>query len=635
VTLPARYVVALTCFVASVVAGALALRAQNAAPVIPAMFANIKAGADGQPIFQVPGGDTYTLRERAPNWTLDQLQGAPKGTPTGIALDFRKPGFAGTLVWGLVPYADTKYPQPVYRTSTAIKDGKAEIDLAGRVAGVYDMVGWAKSGTGVIGYRIITNEGAMVYDGRVRFKGTGPFETVVTMLNGPFVAKVTPRSAVIWFELSQPASCSVTVGTRTVACVEGRTRQELLVDGLAPSTDYAYTVRYDAYSEQYGLRTAPRAGSRVPFTFSYSSDSRGGQGGGDRNFNGPNAYIMRRSVALARQRNTAFMLFTGDLIGGPHLTPAAMNVEFANWYRAVEPHAHWMPIVAGIGNHEAVVREFVNEKNQTVRVDRFPYDTESTEATFAAAFVNPENGPASEDGSAYDPNPNAVDYPSYRETVFSFTHANAGFAVLNSNYWYSPTMGSVASLEGNPHAYVMDNQLAWLKTTLDAFEKNATVDHVFVTIHTPVFPNGGHVGDDMWYGGKNDMRARVNGQPVAKGILERRDEILALIQQHPKVVAVLTGDEHNYNRLRLDATVPIYPDGWTGPRVTLKRPFFQVNNGAAGAPYYAQDKTPWSAFVKGFSTQHALCLFQINGPRVTLETVNPETLEVLDRAVLR
>jgi hypothetical protein len=617
-------------------AGLLVLRAQDAPLTIPAMFTNIKAGAGGQPVFQTPDGVVYTLRERAPTWTVDQLQGSPKGTDTGLALDFAKPGFTGSLVWGLVPYDDTKYPQPVYRTSTAIKDGKVDIDIKGRLSGTYDMVGWQQSGTGVIGYRIITSEGAMIYDGRVRFKGAGPFEPAVTMVEGPFVAKVTPRSAVIWFTLSQPASCSVTVGPRTVACADGKVRQELLVDDLAPSTDYAYTVRYDTYREQYGLRTAPRAGTRVPFTFSYSSDSRGGQGGGERNFNGPNAHIMRRSVALARQRNTAFMLFTGDLVGGPHLTPAAMNVEFANWYRAVEPHAHWMPIIAGMGNHEAVVREFVNEKNATVRVDRFPYDTQSTEAVFAAAFVNPENGPASEDGSACDPNPSAVDFPGYNETVFSFTHANAAFVVLNSNYWYSPTMGTVASLEGNPHAYVMDNQLAWLKTTLDTFEKSAATDHVFITIHTPVFPNGGHVGDDMWYAGKNEMRARVNGTPVAKGIIDRRDEILTLIQKHPKVVAVLTGDEHNYNRLRLDATVPIYPENWTGPRVTLRRPFFQVNNGAAGAPYYAKDRTPpWSAFVKAFSTQHALCLFQIDGPRVRLETVNPETLEVLDRVVLR
>ena len=512
-TLPVRQSAALLSLLLTAAAGALVLRAQNAAPTIPAMFAHIKTGADGRPVFQAPDGVVYTMRERAPNWTVEQLQGNPRGTETGLALDFGKPGFAGTLVWGLVPYDDTKYPQPVYRTSTAIKDGKADIDIKGRLAGVYDMVGWQKSGTAVIGYRIITSDGAMIYDGRVRFKGMGPFEPAVTMMEGPFVAKVTPRSAVIWFVLSRPASCSVTVGPRTVACAEGQTRQELLVDGLTPSTDYAYTVRYDAFSERYGFRTAPRAGSRAPFSFSYSSDSRGGQGGGDRNFNGPNAYIMRRSVALARQRNTAFMLFTGDLIGGPHLTPAAMNVEFANWYRAVEPHAHWMPIIAGIGNHEAVVREFVNEREPDGACRSVPVRHGLHGSRVCRDVREPRGRPGQRRRLGLDPNPHAVDFPSYRENVFSFTHANAAFVVLNSNYWYSPTMGSVASLEGNPHAYVMDNQLAWLKATLGALEKRAAIDHVFITIHTPVFPNGGHVGDDMWYSGRTTCARASTGSP--------------------------------------------------------------------------------------------------------------------------
>jgi hypothetical protein len=249
--------------------------------------------------------------------------------------------------------------------------------------------------------------------------------------------------------------------------------------------------------------------------------------------------------------------------------------------------------------------------------------------------VNPENGPESEDGAAYDPDPSAVNFPSYRENAFWYTYDNAAFVVLNSNYWYSPSMGNFPETGGNPHAYIMDNQLAWVAKTLAALERNPAIDHVFLTVHTPMFPNGGHVGDDMWYRGNNDPRPRIAGAPVAKGILERRDDLLALIQRHGKVVAVLTGDEHNYNRLRLEAAVPIYPDGWVGPRVELKRPFFQINNGAAGAPYYAQDQTPWSAFVKGFSTQHALCLIHVAGPRVRLEVVNPETLEVLDRADLR
>jgi len=610
-------------------------QARSQAPAIPSVLSFVSTAADGTLVFTPPSGGTFTHRDRPAAWTLAQFQGSPVGTETGLSLDFKKPGFNGSLIYGLVPYHDTKYPQPVYRTSVAITDGKAVIDIKANLGDRYDMVGWQKTGSAVIGYRIISSTGGMVYDGRVRFKGTGPFEPAVTMLEGPFVANVESRRAVIWFTLTQPAPCSITVNARSFPCRDGDAHQEIQIEGLAPSTDYSYTVRYGEYEEQYGFRTFPPRGSQRPFTFSYSSDSRGGQGGGERNFNGPNAYIMRRTVSLARQRQSAFMLFTGDLVSGGMTDGNALRVELANWKRTVEPHGHWMPVYTGIGNHEAVVREFVGENNRVLRMDRFPYDTESQEAVFRSALVNPENGPESEDGSAWDPNPSATDFPSYRETAYWFAHANTAMVVLNSNYWYSSSMGSAPEQEGNPHAYLMDNQMAWLKATLAELEKNTAITHVFLSVHTPVFPNGGHVGDDMWYRGKNDIRPRIAGKTVAKGIIERRDDLLTLIQMSPKVIAVLTGDEHNYNRLRLDATVPIYPDDWTLPKVTLKRPFFQVNNGAAGAPYYAQDKTPWSAFVKGFSTQHALCLFHIEGPRVRMEVVNPETLEVLDTAVLR
>jgi hypothetical protein len=50
------------------------------------------------------------------------------------------------------------------------------------------------------------------------------------------------------------------------------------------------------------------------------------------------------------------------------------------------------------------------------------------------AFVNPENGPVSEDGSIYDPNPEQVDFPSYSETVFYYTYDNTAMIVLNSDY---------------------------------------------------------------------------------------------------------------------------------------------------------------------------------------------------------
>ena len=218
-------------------AGAFVMRtqAQDQAPAIPALFSHISTNADGKLVFQPPSGGVFIERERPAAWTVAQLQGSPVGTETGLVLDFRKPGFTGSLIYGLVPYHDTKYPQPVYRTSVAIMDGKAEIDIKGRLAGTYDMVGWQKSGSAVIGYRIISSSGAMVYDGRIRFKGTGPFEPTVTMLEGPFVSNVTARSAVIWFTLNQPAPCSVTVGSRTFPCREGSAHQEILIDKQAPA----------------------------------------------------------------------------------------------------------------------------------------------------------------------------------------------------------------------------------------------------------------------------------------------------------------------------------------------------------------------------------------------------------------
>jgi hypothetical protein len=605
------------------------------APAIPKVVGGITRTPQSGLVFQALGQPPALEAYRPPVWTVAQVRGNPRGTENGIAFDFGKPDFAGTLIFGLIPYHDTKYPQPVFRTSTPIVGGKAEINIKTSITERYDMVGWQKTGTGVLGYRIVSQTGGMIYDGRVRFKGLGPFEVDVTMIEGPFVGNVGPRHVVISFLLDRPETCAVVVGDITIPCKDGAARQEIAVDNLEPARDYVYKVQYGANEETYGFRTAPLPGTRKPFVFAYASDSRGGQGGGERNFNGPNAYIIRRLMAVTASRGAAFMQFTGDLVSGYVTSPDQLIYELANWKRAVEPQGHWMPIYTGLGNHEAILREFSGAGARSVRIPRFPYDAESSEAIFARELVNPENGPASEDGAAYDPDPSATDFPSYRRNVFWYQYDNAAMVVLNSDYWFAPSVALVPESGGNLHGYLMDQQIAWLEKTLGELERNKTIDHVFLTVHTPLFPNGGHVGDAMWYGGNNTPRATVAGKPLARGIIERRDDLLTLIQKHPKVLAVLTGDEHNYNRTRLDAAVPIYPADWDKPKVALKRPFFQINNGAAGAPYYAQDDTPWSAAVSGFSTQHAICLVIVEGPNVRLETVNPETLEVLDRAVLR
>ena len=178
--------------------------------------------------------------------------------------------------------------------------------------------------------------------------------------------------------------------------------------------------------------------------------------------------------------------------------------------------------------------------------------------------------------------------------------------------------------------------MRWLKKTLDEFERDSTIDHVFVTVHTPPFPNGGHRGDCMWYDGDNAHRPWIAGKPVEKGIIERRDELLDLCaNQTNKVVGFLCGDEHNYNRMLVEESTPRYPETWDKPRVQLKRPLWQIIHGAAGAPFYAQQELPWSAAVRGFTVQNALCLFDISGKKIQLRVINPDTLEELDAVEIR
>jgi hypothetical protein len=166
-------------------------------------------------------------------------------------------------------------------------------------------------------------------------------------------------------------------------------------------------------------------------------------------------------------------------------------------------------------------------------------------------------------------------------------------------------------------------------------EDNGNIDHVFITEHTPFFPNGGHVRDDMWYNGDNSFRSYVGDKPMKKGIIERRDELLDLfINESSKVRAILTGDEHNYARTTIEDGMDIYPPDWSGKKIKLSRKVFQINNGAAGAPYYAQEQTPWTPKVEGFTTQNALVFFHVSGKEINMEVLNPDTLEKVDELLI-
>ena len=604
-------------------------------PAIPSSYANVHYDENGRLYFQ-KDGLRYFADTSKPRYTIEKLLGNAAGTADGIALDFGS--FKGTITYGMIPYGKAPHPLPVFRFTLPLKEGKVSINIKNDFRSAYDFVGWAERKQFVLGYRLMDEKGLVVFDGEVAAEGTGPFTIVPAIYEGPFVSNITDKEAVIWFNTTQPCISHIEVkGNTTYTKDNPVTHHEVKITGLMPGKKYEYTVKTGNHTQTYHFTTVPKSGSRKPFVFAYASDSRSATGGGERNIYGANVYIMKKLAALAWQQKAAFVQFTGDMINGYLPNKEEMQVQYSNWKKGIESFWHYMPFYVGQGNHEALGYIFRDSAGaQKAFIDKFPYEIHSAEKAMQDAFVNPENGPDSEDGNKYDTNLSQADFPSYKENVFYYTYDNVAMIVLNSDYWYAPTVSRDTTTGGGLHGYLMDNQLDWLKKTIAQLEKNPAIDHIFLTQHTPVFPNGGHSGDDMWYNGNNKKRTYIAGKPVDKGIIERRDEYLDILINHSKkVLAVLTGDEHNYNRLKLTKEVTIYPANYPYKKLNVSRPIYQINNGAAGAPYYAQEKLPWSEHTKAFSVENALCLFYINGKSVRMKVLNPDTLNPIDEVILR
>ncbi|MFC2123819.1 metallophosphoesterase [Bacteroidota bacterium] len=602
---------------------------------IPRVHSNIISDFDGNLLLQYDGKQIFARRDTA-QITLEKLIGDPQATKNGIYFDFKDALGSGTLYYGFIPYGDSKHPQPVFfRQPVQILNGKAFVNLT-TMGGRYDMIGWQKKGYGTLGYRVVNNMGDMLYDGKVTFKGIGPFEIDNTIIEGPFINLLNEGGCTISCETNNSVIVEIEVNGKVFQTSKKSTHHEIKVEGLEPDKSYDYIIKCGADSFKYGFKTAPLTGSRKPFSFAYASDSRSGQGGGERDIYGANAYIMKRIASLAKFKNVAFMQFSGDMISGYKTDPNELALEYVNWKHSIEPFAAYYPLITTMGNHEALMHTFAESVVKYYAIDKFPFDKVSGEKIYQDHFVNPMNGPDSEDGASYDPNPKKKDFPSYKESVFYYTYDNVAMIVLNSDYWYAPTTNLVSITSGNIHAYIMDMQLKWLEETTKMLEEDENIDHIFISLHTPFFPNGGHVGDDMWYNGNNNHRPYIAGEPVAKGIIERRDDLLEIIvNKSEKTVAILTGDEHNYCKTHINPGTNIYPDDYNKPKITLKRSIYQINNGAAGAPYYAQEITPWSSDVTGFTTQNALVFFHVEGKKIIMEVFNPDTLEKFDELQLR
>lgn len=484
-------------------------------------------------------------------------------------------------------------------------------DLAPLMGSSIDVNRMAENDGGVVAYRLEIHDPqearSHFYDSRFEFKGQ---KLVPTIIEGPFVDQVTPTSAVISWESDLPARGTVWVGTKAYTTGENpATRHEIKLPDLQSGMRQTYRIeltdgRVSSAGREFYFNTPAPGLTR--FRFATLGDSREGVGGGEMAYGGTNLKVLERLTADAFNRSAEFIIHTGDMINGYTTSPLDFAMQLKAFKHAVEPVGRYIPIYEMMGNHEALVDRYVDSQGRAFSVDKAGND--SAEALFGRAFVNPENGPEPEIEGA----------PSYKENVYTFDYGSCRFVVMNNNYWWCSTAERVgANLEG----YVLEKQWAWLQQVFKQAAEDPAIQHLFLLAQEPMFPNDGHVGDAMWYHGGDPEK---NGGIDRRYVVERRDEIWEAFVATGKARAGIFGDEHNYSRTLIDASV----------NSRYARPAWQIISGGAGAPYHARNpEVPWADGVRASSVQIHYVLFEVNGPAVHMEVIS-STGEVIDRADL-
>ncbi len=565
-------------------------------------------GADQQRQ-HVPGSPI----ERAPERLLQSdpvVTLSPEGDAT-IEWETVVPTQSGTIYVG-VPNDEIALDWPIYNANQSIAEESPRLKHSARV----DVRAYATRSAarmvlegGTLAYRLELFDprkgAAQFIDRHFSFRvDHDQFRKTPTILEGPFLSQINADSAIVWWFTDTPTKGEVRLidGATILSDAGLANRHVVRVSGLKPNTKYRYQAvgtgsEGETRSRPYTLRTSAQ---QPEFSFVFTCDGRtGGLGGGDTALEGVNG-ISARSLAAQMARHSPHMLiFTGDLINGYTTREDDFRAQLRSWKRIYGPLWHEVPIYTGMGNHESLIDIY----SDITQVDK--QGEQSAEAVFASEFVHPMNGPE----------PERAGLPPYKGSVYSFDYAGCHFTQLNSDYWYS---SHPEQHVGNPFGRLLPGQLEWLETDLMAAH-SAGAPHIFVFVHEPAFPNGGHMQDSLWGGGD------------AEGAMVR-DRFWSIVTKAGGS-AVFSGHEHNYSRTLIDRKTPVHRDGTPNP--DFAKPTWQITQGAAGAPFYPRDYTaPWVKNVKKFVAHTwSYCLIQIRGPRVNLETYS-YTGELLDQAEL-
>ena len=570
---------------------------------------------------------------------------------------------------------EVNYTYKRFRKSGNINYGKGFLNLKTLFIKGLNSENWTDEGQVIIRFDLSLDRKGKdlalgVYDIIMRFKIVNDkFYKLANITEGPMVNLLrsdVPDKAVITFETSKPCIAGVYLKEKTKREIlfndnKKSVKHEIKLLDLKPSTFYSYKIKIGKYNSRlYNFKTAPKKG-KGEIIFTYSGDSRSGVGNGELSYLGVNYKTIERLSNLAYRMGSQFFILGGDFINGNTTSLDDFRTQFKGWKQAMAGFWNHRPVYTCMGNHEALLKIFIN--NNVVgslfmlRMDRWPYSTDSSEAVFADELVYPKNGPEKSDKRR----------PTYKENVYSFQYGMVKFIVFNNNYWISKSRGPMGKAPklfgGSPEGYIMEDQMRWIKKELDDAKKDKTVKYIILFAQEPVFPNGGHIDDSMWYRGNNNVRAysfnKKTGKTVGekKGIIEVRNEFVRLVGKNKKVVAVLGADEHAYHKILIDKNVPIgdiKTDDKNGNGIIcekgepcsslkdIKYPVWYMVSGGGGAPYYAKRKTPWNEYwIKKkkhlsnkkyfyYSSQENMIVFKADVNKISAIIVNPYG-DIIDR----
>jgi len=202
-----------------------------------------------------------------------------------------------------------------------------------------------------------------------------------TMLKGPYLQDLAPRSITVMWQLEVPAAAKLTVdgpgGARTQD-VESARISEATITGLQPATRYRYKVEAAGGSWEGEFATAPEIGADVPVTFVVIGDTR----------YGTDAH--RRVIERMSQEVPDFVLGTGDMVDEGH-----RQDQWQQFFDIENPLLRDNVYFPALGNHDRQGRG-------------------RTADSYRSYFSVPENG-------------------GETERYYAFTYASSRFLVLDSN----------------------------------------------------------------------------------------------------------------------------------------------------------------------------------------------------------